>query len=649
MKPLTTATAELLSPLSWSPQCALRLDINAEATKFSAHISSNMLSRVVNFVKRVPERKRLETTAAIARLPGVHQMWEFGATELTAAIIQATWPRTQVFMSPETRDVFDYLILSNARQEICADRNAAFKDRHEVRTHPRLTMVHPELPLSPYQIIGASNALDSDGYALFMDPGTGKTAVTISVACNEAAQLHAAEGRAYRMLVVCPKCVQLNWQREVARFATAPSTVTVLRGGDLDRTRKLIEALAAPPEAQLTVLIVSYETAVRMLSRLSLIPWDLLVADEGHWIKMPGAKRTKAMWSLRDVAAKRMLLTGTPITNTALDLYAQLEFLYRGGSGFITAAAFKEFYGVYNVDEGGRKMLVGVQNMPFMQERLVRTSFMITKEEALPDLPPKTYDVYEAEMSDEQTKRYEDLRDMLITEVEETLADADLPQAVVVQNALTQLLRLAQITSGFINRGEVVDPDTNVVLTPARVEHFNPCPKIDALLERMSEAADDEKGLIWSCFVPSIEAISERLTALKIEHVTYYGQMSQKAKDAAEHRYNYDPSCKWLVGNPEAGGVGLNLLGYPVEDPSIKTDTCHEIYFAQNWKPTPRWQSEDRGHRRNTRRPVRVTDLVVPGTIDEEIRARTTSKRLKALTISDVRDLLNCISKGVLQ
>jgi len=98
-----------------------------------------------------------------------------------------------------------------------------------------------------------------------------------------------------------------------------------------------------------------------------------------------------------------------------------------------------------------------------------------------------------------------------------------------------------------------------------------------------------------------------------------------------------------FIGNPAAGGTGLNLLGHP---PTATEEECpssctHEIYYSQNWSPTARSQSEDRAHRRGTRNNVRITDLCIPETIDEEIRVRVMQKQDVALRVSDIRKILS--------
>ena len=95
------------------------------------------------------------------------------------------------------------------------------------------------------------------------------------------------------------------------------------------------------------------------------------------------------------------------------------------------------------------------------------------------------------------------------------------------------------------------------------------------------------------------------------------------------------------MGNPSSGGTGLNILGYdPTEPDKYETYTDTEIFFSTDWNAAKRSQAEDRAHRRGTRMPVRIIDLVVPGTIDEEIRARVAGKVQTAVMIQDVKEIL---------
>lgn len=652
-------TRELIKKVKLSSTDRLHVGLNKDGDRFVATIGAPeghwpSPEARVGWFQRVPARRQNKG------YPGTQYFLE--TTDCTAIVIATLWPRDQIVWDDDARTVFDYLMTTITSQEKSLELIARFREYSEreeqiqewgipvphVLKDVRLPQMHPDedLRLTLYQDVAAGCALRNEGFAYFMEQGTGKTPPSIAVMCERARDLRrAGETRMFRAVIVCPKNVRANWASEIKRFATVPTKVTILRGAALKRTMALCQACVPDDEEQmLTVVICNYETLVQSWETLGMIDWDLACLDEAHFIKSPNTKRTKYSHRLRDKAAARMILTGTPVTNTPFDLWAQLEFLGEGFSGFQSFKAFKEFYGVFRIDaEEGFKKLISVQNLPFMQERLARLSFIIRKEEALPDLPEKVYDVYEVEMTSDQEEVYRSVRDKLYAEIEDDL-NRDNNKQLVVNNILTKLLRLAQITSGFVTWDAVVDPDDGTVVEPKEIEYFETNAKLDGLVELLKdpEKTKDDKTLVWACWVPDLKAISKRLTEEGIDHVMYYGGTNDAQREEAEWRYNNDPDCRVFVGNPTAGGTGLNLLGYqPGEQEKHASNTTHEIYYSQNWSPTARSQSEDRGHRRGTRVHVRITDLVVPDTIDEEIRSRVTDKRANALEITDLRKLLS--------
>jgi len=497
--------------------------------------------------------------------------------------------------------------------------------------------------------------LGQEGGAYFMQQGTGKTPTVLAEIFYEAAQVWKREHRMYRAIVVCPKNVRLNWQREVHKFATIPARVAVLRGGKIDRIKILANAVrpVADDDSQFVIVICSYESLCRTWSLLKSAnwDWDMGVLDESHYIKDPTRARCKVAWELREKCRRRRVLTGTPITNGIHDLHAQLEFLGDGLSGFMSHFNFKSLYGRWERREGGRggEKYCGVQNMPLLQERLARTAYIITKEEAMPDLPEKVYDIYEVTMSPAQRKIYMEAQSKLMVEIEAELAEGE-GKTLTVSHILTKLLRLAQITAGYVKWDGDYDDEGNP-LGNGEIEQLIPNPKVDAILEMLAEKSPQDKTIIWCCFVPSIKAISAALTAKGIKHVMYYGGTSDKDRAEAERAFNEDADCKVFLGNPAAGGVGLNLWGYrPDWEGTEKDHGCnctHVIYFAMNWNYAHRSQSEDRAHRRGTRTNVRVTDLTVPGTIDEEIRDRVLGKKLVAYNVQDIREILSAVLKAI--
>lgn len=556
-------------------------------------------------------------------------------------------------------------------QTVISENNARTIARY--KTEGQVPELKAELlmPLSPYQKVGAYCASNVPGYCLFMEQGTGKTATAIA----RIVDLHnAAPDSKLNIIITCPNNVRHNWVTELAKFCPIKHHARVLRGGLVDRTHTLLETLTT--DVPIRVVICGYDSLVNTPAIVSgAVAWDLAIADESHMIKTARAKRTGAAFKLRDVTTNRLALTGTPITNGPFDLWAQLEFCEQGLSGFKSIKDFRNFFGVYTAgNTDGFKQLVGLQNVPVLRELLARHAFIISLEEAMPHLPKKLYDVVEVELTAEQQAAYDSIAINLAHEAEALESDDEGNKQMLINNLLVKLLRLAQVCSGYITWDPVIDPTTGAVLRDKIIEGFTTNPKLETCLELLAPKTAEHKTLIWCAFNYDVSRLAERLPAESF--VTFTGATSEADRLDAERRFNEDLSCKYFIGNPHAGGAGLNLLGYspnrcreilqahrlPCEDLSMAAirraaeqiggadghrlyeagiaNADHVIYYSSDWSAVARSQSEARANRRGTRVPTRITDLVVPASIDEMIRARVLGKIVAAMELKDIREFL---------
>lgn len=158
----------------------------------------------------------------------------------------------------------------------------------------------------------------SDGYALLMEMGTGKSLTAIGIA--GAMYL---SGKVRRVLVVAPLSILGVWEEEFSKYAGFDYSLAILSGSGT----KKAEVLRRMTGAGLQVAVVNYESAWRL--EQEIVAWrpDLVIADEGHKIKTHNAAVSKAMHRIGARAAYRLLLTGTVITNKALDVFSQYKYL----------------------------------------------------------------------------------------------------------------------------------------------------------------------------------------------------------------------------------------------------------------------------------------------------------------------------------
>jgi SNF2 family DNA or RNA helicase len=560
---------------------------------------------------------------------------EVGATDVSCDKLIAQKVRYDLEFDPDAEAMFKYLLLVSETGRSTATIVHDFKVNGVVPDDASIEYGQ----LSAYQKVGLTCALRSPGYGLFMKQGTGKSAIAVQAVVNDA-----IDKDKYRAIVVCPPNVRINWQAEFNKFATQPVDVHVLRGGQVKRLSQIINAVKS--KCDRAVIVCNYETLQQSWDALSFIEFDLAVLDEGHYIKSKSTKRFEYAEKLRDNSKRRLILTGTPVANSIMDLYTLFEFMGKGMSGFRSYEGFRNFFGQFRGSDNG-DVFTEAQNMPILKDRLARYSFIISKEEALPYLPDKVYSTLEVDMTEDQLKAYVKLRDELVMEIDNLLATTE-NEAVAVNNILTQLLRLSQITSSFKVIPAIID-ENGTLQSPRRVIPFETNIKVNAILEDSKERPRNHKTIIWSNWVEDIKAMEAALVAAGESPVTFFGETSFDERLEAERRFNEDPNCRYFIGNPAAGGTGLNLLGYPPGRPDDVDTNCTQVYYmSQNWSSILREQSEDRAHRRGTREPVTITEVVVPQTIDVVIAKRVYQKRLNAMDALDIREVLSSIKESII-
>ena len=428
--------------------------------------------------------------------------------------------------------------------------------------------------------------------ALFAEMGTGKSFMLI----NNAALLY-DRGDINGMLIVAPKGVYRNWYKsELPKHMPehVPYKMACWSPSPRKAEKMEMEAMLNYVDG-LRILIMnieafSTEKGVSFARTFLRVTNSFMAVDESTTIKTPNAKRTKNIIKVGREARFRRIATGSPVTKSPLDLYAQCEFLSADCLNMASYYAFQARYAVLverRMATHTFKQIVGYRRLDELQKRLDNFSFRVTKEECL-DLPDKVYTRREVEMTAEQRKAYDQMKLMALSVIDQGI--------VSTNNALTQLMRLHQICCGHVklDDGSEVDFPNN---------------RIDELLAALEEV--DGKVIIWANYRKDIERIKNRLqhdygmTAV----ASYYGDTEAEERQEIVTRFqDPDDNLRFFVGNPRTGGYGLTLT-------AAKT----VIYYSNNFDLEVRLQSEDRAHRIGQTSKVTYIDLITPGTVDEHI------------------------------
>lgn len=565
--------------------------------------------------------------------PGIYTL---GRTPQTAQKILATWPKDQItFDTLAAEQTLQRLGLEAISWELNAEQQA-LREKGEL-------VVEPQGRLAEFQEFAARLGARSPGFAFFMEQGTGKTATALRAIDITYEDL--GKPPIFRVLVVCPKSVRFNWSLEIAEWSDYRCGVMFpkAQGKALDREVELVRFWAE--DYQIHFVVTTYGYLTRNALRLGKVAWDCVVLDESHKIKSAASKTAKMCLNhIRPKSAKRLLLTGTPIGNSVVDLHSQLEMLGEGYSGYTTASKFRKRYCNIQPDHEGIHRVVGDKTSDEtrqLTELLTRVSFVVKKEEVLPDLPEKTFRTESVELPAELREAYNELEQEVVLKCAAVLDE--LPGQLQVNNILTQLLRLTQITSGYFVTHEY---DENEVPISRHITRYKKSPKLERAIELVAELPGNEKAQIWSSQTEPLRWAFEEFNAKGYNPIVIRGGLTDKEVEARVQKFNTDDTCRVALGNPSAGGAGINLRGHDGKG-GQDTDCTRAIYIAQNFSYLEWSQSQDRGHRRGTRKPVEIVAVLAEDTIDETVYTRLKAKQNIADNALAVQEIIKELTRYV--
>lgn len=481
---------------------------------------------------------------------------------------------------------------------------------------------------------------DEPEKAVFWEMGLGKSWLVI----NTAAWRY-AKGAIDGLLILAPSGVHRNWidlevpkhlPDDVPRLAVtwrSSRMAGVAAREALDNLLAFdgLAILAMNVEAVITKVGRSY--VERFLARRRV----LVVVDESITIKTPGASRTKVIVALGKRAAMRRICSGAPITQGPLDLYSQFNFLRPAALGYTSFFAFKHAFAEWDEGYNGRigrtyEVLKGYRNQDRLLGLCAPYTLRATKDECL-DLPPKVYERRLFSLTGEQRSLYDSLR-------EEYVAELSSMERIDVAHALTRILRLQQVASGYWperHEGTICpgcqgagcsrcdDLGMGVAVLPLR--HLTASnPRIAALRDLLDELPVERQVICWCRFRFDVEEV---LAAFGDAVVRYDGATNEDDRAASIERFMAG-EARLFVGTPRAGGRGLTLTAASVV-----------VFYSHDFSYEVRAQAEDRAHRIGQVRSVTYVDLVAEDTVDERLLEVVAAKKdLAALFDRDPRSWL---------
>ena len=449
--------------------------------------------------------------------------------------------------------------------------------RASCATDSGLEVPAPEgLEYLPYQRAAVAYALERESTLIADEMGLGKTIEALGVINSN------PETR--RVLIVCPASLKLNWLRECERWL-----VGELRVG--------VAGKSYPDDAD--VVIVNYELLGKWELQLDR-DWDVLIADECHYVKNREAKRTKRLFALE--ARRKLFLTGTPILNRPIEVHPIAGHLAPGDFGHFWT--FAKRYCKPQKNRFGWDFS-GAANLEELHERL-RGTIMIrrVKAEVLTDLPPKRRQVIElssehlAQLIARESEAWDEHSQSLARMRSRSRAS----KADVAGEELADLRKQVNVAFGEL----------------AKLRRETALAKVPLVVEHVRNALEASAKLVL--FAHHRDVIAELAAPFGDAAVTLTGDHKVEARQAAVDRFQEDPECTLFIGSITAAGFGLTL-----------TAASHVVFAELDWVPAHLTQAEDRTHRIGQKDSVLVQHLVLQDSLD----ARMVSTLMRKQRIVD--------------
>lgn len=430
----------------------------------------------------------------------------------------------------------------------------------------------PTTDLMPHQQAAVDKLLPARVSALFMEMGTGKTRTAIQFAWLR-------RHKVSRVLWFCPVSLKETVRQEIAKHTDcSPSSVYVFD----DHTHQPV-----PPAWWYIIGIESMSSSSRAyLAARSLVDGGtFVILDESTYIKGHRAKRTQRITDLALPARYRMVLTGTPLTQGVIDLFAQMRFLSPKILGYNSFYSFARNHLEYSDKFKG--MIVRAHNTKYLAAKMQPYVYQVTKAECM-TLPDKLYATRWYSMTSEQRSLYDLAKERIMMD-----APLDEDISLIIFRVFTAL---QQVVCGFWN-----DVATGTFHQAGNY-------RIGTMLDAIEQIPDGEKVIIWSKYLITIywivTALEEKYGAGSVQQLTGELSAEQRTDQIAQWR----ESGRFLVATQSTGGHGLTL-----------NEARYHVFYSNSFKYSERLQAEDRSHRIGQTQPVTYIDIHCSKSIDDRI------------------------------
>jgi SNF2 family DNA or RNA helicase len=429
-----------------------------------------------------------------------------------------------------------------------------------------------------HQLVAFKRALKQGYLAVLWEPRLGKSKLIVDWACAEFQRYNVQ-----RVLIICPLSVVGVWEDEFAEHAPIPYHIHFLEKTDTEVPIK---------RGYLNVLLVNYDRAWRRKKVVKSFAPQMVVADESHRLKRPGARRSLYMRSWKK-APYRAILTGTVTTKSYLDVFGQWAFLNNRQFG----NRVDDFRARYLVMGGFmKKQIKGYRNFDELKGK-IKTDSTIRRESQVFDMPPTIDQRVPVFLDDKAMMAYRKMEYELFLELKRgEVSDA--------KNIAVKLLRLQQITGGWIKSDE-----GNV--------HQISTDKLHSAWERLENLwNDDERVVVFCRFLPELRALSHFGIRSGVSTYSLSGATRREDRDVRRRRFEAKAGPSVFISQIQTGGLGISLAA-----------AAEVIFYSVTYSYDDYYQASRRIRGPKQTRTMRYQHLVVPNSIDTDIYSNLKMKQ----------------------
>lgn len=529
------------------------------------------------------EDEQAKTVIASSKWDRKNDCWTYAASIDNLWLLKNSFPGVELSQDEHTRNIYQNLIKEKKEFEKETQELIKVKENGELITDYE----YPHPPFE-YQKTMVSFLVKTATGALLCDCGVGKSYAII----NEI-NYRIQKGQIDSALIVCPiSLMKAAFEADILKFKINKSYSILWIPTPGKKRKEYVESELAKRKQ---IYIINFEGAKIYEEQLTKFNFQYVTIDESSKIKSKKTNSFEAVLNISRNSKYRHISTATLAPNTPLESYSQFYFLDRGKTLGNNYKDFEQkFYDKIKIKDGNgayvfTKPVLKPRSLEMLYEMIDKRSLRLKSEDCL-TLPPQVFIDRKVQMTKIQEKYYNDMKENLFIEMSNG-------EIIETANAMSCLMKLRQITSGFVLNTASEEPERLLM-------DFDDNPKVqmyDSLIDEI--CGSGRKVVVWDQFRMSIEMLTERHKQYRA--VSYYGATSANEKLNAIDKFTNDPDCKILISHPLSLGYGVTL-----------TQASYMIFFALDFSQENFYQATKRIHRYSQNQKTFYYTLTCPGTVD---------------------------------